>query len=51
MSKVTNITFAGIGGQGVLKGTDILAEVAFEAGFDVKKKRSARYESTRRFSQ
>ena len=37
MSKVTNITFAGIGGQGVLKGTDILAEVAFEAGFDVKK--------------
>jgi indolepyruvate ferredoxin oxidoreductase beta subunit len=37
MSKVINITFAGIGGQGVLKATDILAQAAFDSGFDVKK--------------
>ena len=34
---VINIIFAGLGGQGVLKGTDILGEVLFEKGFDVKK--------------
>ncbi len=34
---VTNITVAGLGGQGVLKVTDILAEVLFHAGYDVKK--------------
>jgi indolepyruvate ferredoxin oxidoreductase beta subunit len=37
MNKVTNIVVAGLGGQGVLKGTDILAEVALHAGYDVKK--------------
>ena len=37
MAEVTNIVLAGIGGQGVLKGSDILAEAAFRAGFDVKK--------------
>ena len=37
MNKVTNVVVAGLGGQGVLKGTDILAEVALRAGFDVKK--------------
>ena len=37
MEKVTNITVAGLGGQGVLKVTDILAEVLFSAGYDVKK--------------
>jgi indolepyruvate ferredoxin oxidoreductase beta subunit len=37
MTKVTNIVVAGLGGQGVLKGTDILAEVALHAGYDVKK--------------
>ena len=37
MTKVTNIVVAGLGGQGVLKGTDILADVALRAGFDVKK--------------
>ena len=37
MKKVTNIVVAGIGGQGVLKGTDILADVALRAGYDVKK--------------
>lgn len=37
MTTVTNIIVAGIGGQGVLKGTDILAEVALRAGYDVKK--------------
>src|SRR5512136_522803 len=35
--KVTNVVVAGLGGRGVLKGTDILAEVALRAGFDVKK--------------
>ena len=35
--KTTNVIVAGLGGQGVLKVTDILAEVLFRAGFDVKK--------------
>ena len=34
---VRNVIFAGLGGQGVLKGTDILGEVLFQKGFDVKK--------------
>jgi indolepyruvate ferredoxin oxidoreductase beta subunit len=34
---VTNIVIAGLGGQGVLKASDIVADVAFRAGFDVKK--------------
>ena len=37
MSKITNIIAAGLGGQGVLKITDILADVIFQAGLDVKK--------------
>ena len=37
MSKVTNVVVAGLGGQGVLRGTDILADVALRAGYDVKK--------------
>ncbi|MBO5793428.1 MAG: 2-oxoacid:acceptor oxidoreductase family protein [Lentisphaeria bacterium] len=37
MSNVHNIVVAGLGGQGVLKVTDILAEAVFRAGFDVKK--------------
>lgn len=36
-STTTNIIIAGLGGQGVLKCSDILAAVIFEAGFDVKK--------------
>jgi indolepyruvate ferredoxin oxidoreductase beta subunit len=36
-SRVTNIVFAGLGGQGVLKASDIAAAAAFRAGFDVKK--------------
>jgi indolepyruvate ferredoxin oxidoreductase beta subunit len=36
-TKVTNIVFAGLGGQGVLKASDIAADAAFRAGFDVKK--------------
>jgi indolepyruvate ferredoxin oxidoreductase beta subunit len=34
---VTNVIIAGLGGQGVLKASDILAEAAFFAGLDVKK--------------
>ena len=37
MSEVKNIIAAGLGGQGVLKITDILADVIFHAGLDVKK--------------
>ena len=37
MSKVINVVAAGLGGQGVLKITDILAEGVFRAGYDVKK--------------
>ena len=33
----TNVVFAGLGGQGVLKASDILADAAFRAGLDVKK--------------
>ena len=35
--KVTNIVVSGLGGQGVLKITDILSDVLFMQGFDVKK--------------
>jgi indolepyruvate ferredoxin oxidoreductase beta subunit len=34
---VTNVVVAGLGGQGVIKASDILADVAFRAGLDVKK--------------
>ena len=37
MSNVTNVIIAGLGGQGVLKASDVLAEAAFHAGFQVKK--------------
>jgi indolepyruvate ferredoxin oxidoreductase beta subunit len=36
-SEVTNIVVAGLGGQGVLKASGILADVVFRAGLDVKK--------------
>ncbi len=36
-SEVTNVVIAGLGGQGVLKASDILAQVAFDMGLDVKK--------------
>jgi indolepyruvate ferredoxin oxidoreductase beta subunit len=35
--KPTNVVIAGLGGQGVIKASDILADVAFSAGLDVKK--------------
>ena len=35
--KVTNVVIAGLGGQGVLKASDILADAAFRSGLDVKK--------------
>ncbi|MGB7763111.1 MAG: indolepyruvate oxidoreductase subunit beta [Bryobacteraceae bacterium] len=35
--QVTNIVVAGLGGQGVLKASDIIAGAAFLAGLDVKK--------------
>jgi indolepyruvate ferredoxin oxidoreductase beta subunit len=34
---VTNVVIAGLGGQGILTASGILARVAFEAGLDVKK--------------
>lgn len=36
-TQVTNIVVAGLGGQGVLKASDIIAGAAFLAGLDVKK--------------
>jgi indolepyruvate ferredoxin oxidoreductase beta subunit len=36
-SRVVNVVVAGLGGQGALKASDILADVAFRAGKDVKK--------------
>jgi indolepyruvate ferredoxin oxidoreductase, beta subunit len=36
-SPVVNVVLAGLGGQGVLTASDILATVAFSAGLDVKK--------------
>lgn len=36
-AKVVNVVLAGLGGQGVVKASDILADVAFRAGLDVKK--------------
>ncbi|MFH0963856.1 MAG: indolepyruvate oxidoreductase subunit beta [Planctomycetota bacterium] len=35
--ELINVVIAGLGGQGVLKASDILAEAAFHAGYDVKK--------------
>ena len=34
---VTNVVLAGLGGQGVIKASDILADTALRAGLDVKK--------------
>ena len=34
---ITNIVIAGLGGQGVIKASDMLSAAAFLAGFDVKK--------------
>lgn len=36
-SKPTNVVIAGLGGQGVIKASDILADVAVASGLDVKK--------------
>lgn len=37
MNEVTNVVLAGLGGQGVVKASDILTEAVFRAGNDVKK--------------
>jgi len=37
MNKTTNIRIAGLGGMGILKSSEVLAEVLFQAGYDVKK--------------
>jgi indolepyruvate ferredoxin oxidoreductase beta subunit len=36
-SRTINVVIAGLGGQGVLKASDILSGAVFRAGFDVKK--------------
>ncbi len=36
-ARVTNVVMAGLGGQGVITASDILAEAALHAGLDVKK--------------
>ena len=35
--ETTNVVIAGLGGQGVLKASEILADALFRAGYDVKK--------------
>jgi indolepyruvate ferredoxin oxidoreductase beta subunit len=37
MRTVTNVVIAGLGGQGVLKASDILADLAYRSNLDVKK--------------
>jgi indolepyruvate ferredoxin oxidoreductase beta subunit len=37
MNEVVNVVLAGLGGQGVIKASDILADAALRAGLDVKK--------------
>ena len=37
MEKITNVKIAGLGGMGVLKAAQILSELLFEEGYDVKK--------------
>jgi len=37
MKKPVNIIIAGLGGQGVIKASDILSQAAFRGGFEVKK--------------
>jgi indolepyruvate ferredoxin oxidoreductase beta subunit len=37
MKSVTNIVIAGLGGQGILTASDIVADAAFRSGRDVKK--------------
>jgi len=37
MGRVTNVVVAGLGGQGAIKASDILADAACRAGHDVKK--------------
>jgi indolepyruvate ferredoxin oxidoreductase, beta subunit len=37
MNSVTNVVLAGLGGQGVLKASDILADAALRHGYEVKK--------------
>jgi len=37
MDTIINVKFAGLGGQGVIRASDILAEAAFRFGADVKK--------------
>jgi len=36
-ARVVNVVLAGLGGQGVIKASDILADAALRAGLDVKK--------------
>ena len=36
-ASIVNVMFAGLGGQGVIKASDVLADAAYRAGHDVKK--------------
>jgi len=35
--KTVNVVLAGLGGQGVIKASDVLSDAAFRAGYDIKK--------------
>jgi indolepyruvate ferredoxin oxidoreductase beta subunit len=36
-ARITNVVIAGLGGQGVIKASEILADAAFSTGIDIKK--------------
>lgn len=38
--KMVNVLIVGVGGQGVVLASNILCEVALQAGFDVKNRKS-----------
>ncbi|HDT14691.1 MAG TPA: indolepyruvate oxidoreductase subunit beta [Firmicutes bacterium] len=37
MEKTTNVLLVGVGGQGIISSSDVLADMALSSGFDVKK--------------
>ena len=44
-----NVTFGGIGGQGIIKASELVGWAAMYEGFPCQEVRGARYESARRF--
>ena len=49
--KIVNVLFAGIGGQGIIKASDMLTEAAFRLGYDVKKRLTHLHRDSSTFSR